>query len=390
MTRSIQTRSAWWQREPWRISTILVSLLLLGTLGVLFVIPTPMFINTNANADAGIVIAERDGRETAITVYNDHGANLLAGLFGNQSGGVRITAIDIETGDTVWDERIHEVNGSDGFLTDRRLVAANDRYVFLSTTFTMYVFSVDDGSVVATDEDIPELDEATGPLSRMLYRDGTEEILFMDEDHEVLRVLDLQSLDVHDADAETAATWSCVLDWTGQNYDDAVTTDAWSLVWNIDGDVDGAGLPGDATLLGRIVREEPLPDACADAVWDEDVFPEPETADEMFAALGLEGPHRLALMDSAEGSAAFAVIDASSGEVRGRLSPSGAASPNGRIMSAAESVSGAFAVISDRDLTGIAPAVGTDAASSVVHVMNADGEIHETILGRHGWFGLPW
>ncbi|MGV2985766.1 PA2928 family protein [Microbacterium sp. AGC85] len=387
MTRSIETRPAWWRREPWRISTILVSLLVLGTLGVLFVVPTPLFIHTDARADAGIVIAERDGHEIAVTVYNDHGANLLAGIFGDQSGGVRITAIDIETGDTVWDERIHEVNGSDGFLTDRRLVAANDRYVFLSTTFTMYIFSIDDGTLVATDEDIPELDDATGPLSRMLYRDGTDEILFMGSDDGALRVLDLQSLEVHDADSETSSTWRCVLNWTGHSYDDDVTTDAWSAVWHVDGEIGGEGLPADATLLGRMVREEPLPNACADAVWEEEVFPEPETVDEMFVALGADGPHRLALMD---GEADLGVVDASSGEVLGRLSPVGAGSPNGRIMSAAGSVSGAFALVSDRDLTGIAPAVGTDAASSVVHVMNADGEIHETILGRHGWFGLPW
>ena len=380
MAEGIMTGRPQRRRRLWRLSTILAVLFCAAMLCAIFVVPNPVFIRTDAQADAGIVIAERAGRETAITVYADLGANVLAGFFGDRSGGVRITAIDIATGDTVWDERIHEINGTDGFLHDRRLIAANDRYVFLRTTFNVYIFSVDDGSFVATDEDIPLLEDATDPLSHLLHRAGTDDILFMGADREALRVLDLHTLEVHDADDETAATWSCVLDWTGHPYEEDVTTDAWVRTWGAEDVYLSAG----SSLVGGFVRQEPLPDSCADAIWDEDVFPEPSAVDALYEELGIDGPHRLVVSTSGERDSVLEVREATTGTVLDRLSPVG------EMTTAATGASGTFALTAERDLTGIAAAVGWDKRSSVVYVVNAAGQVHETILGRHGWFGLPW
>lgn len=358
---------------------IVVPASFLSLIAVLFVVPGP-FLYTEAKADAGIVITERDGRETAITVYRDGGANPLARLFSDRTGGVRITAIDLETGDTVWDERIHELQDTDRFLGSRRLLGAGEKNVFLRTTFNVYVFSITDGSLVATDEDIPGFEVATSTLGHIVHREGTKDLLFMGGDRhtDTLQVLDMDTLEIRDPDTETAATWSCVLDRTGTPYDDHAMSNASLQTWGTEYTAEGSA---SFYVLGRLMMVPPLEDACAEAIREEDVFPDGQTTAEV---LGQGTGRLLAVRSTGPGASALHVIDESSGMILDTSS---------RILTtthAAQSPSGRFAIVAERDLTGIAPAVGKDARSSVIYVVDGAGSIHETTLGRHGWFGLAW
>ena len=347
----------------------------LGFVGCLLVVPGP-FIRTDALADAGVVIAERDGREIAVTVYRASGASLLAELA--DDGGRRIIAIDLETGDTVWDERIHETENVDAFLDDRQLIGASDAYVFLRTTFDVYVFSLEDGSLIATKEDIPHLTEATGALDRLVHPEGTDEILFMDGGADVLRVLDMNTLEVQDADPTTASTWFCVLDRMQYTYEDETASNASRPAWSTT-ETFGDSIPSNSAVLGRSVLADPLPDACAAAGDDEDVFPEGKTTTEV---LGDE--RALLLSDAGVTPFMLQVFDVSTGEILD-------ASPETlTTRSAAAGSDGRFAVVADRDLTGIAPDLFREVHSSVVYVVDSTGRVHETILGTHGWFGMPW
>lgn len=358
---------------------IVVPASFLSLIAVVFVVPGP-FLHTEAKADAGIVIVEREGRDVAITVYRDNGANPIARLFSDDTGGVRITAIDLETGDTVWDERIHELQDTDRFLGSRRLLGAGEKNVFLRTTFNVYVFSITDGSLVATDEDIPGFEVATSALGHIVHREGTKDLLFMGGDWhtDTLQVLDMDTLEIRDPDEETAATWSCVLDRTGTPYEDHAMSNASLQTWGTEYTTEGST---SSYVLGRLVMVPPLEDACEGAVWEEDVFPDGQTTVEV---LGQGTGRLLAVRSTGPGASALHVIDESSGMILDTSYP---------ILTtthAAQSPSGRFAIVAERDLTGIAPAVGKDARSSVVYVVDSEGAIHETILGRHGWFGLAW
>jgi len=361
-----RARRRWWPT----ISTLVVSALVVATLAILFVIPGP-FIHTEAVAKSGVVTARIDGREVAVTVYLDNGANPFWRMLKRDgSGGMRITAVDLETGEPVWDEEIH-----DPYRRERQLIGATDQYVFLRTTFHVYVFSLADGSVVATEDDIEGLDGATRSQGRIVHREGSDTLLFTDGDSDGFFVLDMNTLKVSEPDADTVATWQCVLDRMRTPYDTPTH-------------VATASSPGlrsatdDAGYLARAVYVAPVTGRCGqmtaddEVIGEDDIFPTGQTA---YETLG-EGTtnHRLQRDDDT-----VTVVDTEDGAEIDTSSPvlevvSGAASPEGR-----------FAFIRQRDLSDIAPAVRGQ-SSSVLYTVGQDGTIHEVILGRHGWFGRPW
>jgi len=362
---------------------LFIAACVVGGLSVLFVVPGP-FLHTDATADAGVVVVERDGRDVAVVVYRDHGANLLDQWLTGNSGGVRIAALDLETGDEVWNMRIEEVHGTDAFLGDRNLIGAGEKNVALRTSFNVYFFSIEDGGIVATDEDLPELHESMGALSHMVRPEGADEFMFFGSGDERPKKIDIDTLEVEELDTETAAAWGCTLDYmqTPYDVDGRIASSASLYAASAEDPSAGSWLPDGGWVLGRAVLVPPDPEVCANEPTDEDdTFPDGSTTVE---PLGLDTVHRLITDDVGVGSRALHVVDARDGDVIDSSSSYVAA------RSAAEGREGRFVVVADRDLTGIAPALGEDARSSVVYTVNSKGELHETILGKHGWFGLPW
>lgn len=375
--------------------TVVCMVSVLGGLGYLFVVPG-FLIRTEANVDGGLVITEIDGREVAIVTYRDQGASPLDRLF-DDAGGARITAIDLQTGEAVWDERIN-----DDFTRDLQLIGAGSKYVFLETTFSTHVISLATGESIATQEDIPGLEASPDFGTVTVYREDTGEILFGLAD-KALQVLDMDTLQLRIADSQTAATWSCVLDWKRYTYprgELGVTGASFGTTGNLEADVggetfgfDGGTLVrgGDATetvgdthfldpyFLEEMVPAVPATGACADATREADVFP-----DGTIATRTVEADGRIIVGHKSATDSVFSVVDTTSGEA---LSTS---SPIVMTTDAAVSPSGRIAVVAQRDLTGVAPAVQGRTKSFVVYTVDVDGTMRELVLAPHGWFGLPW
>lgn len=346
------------------VATIVVCF---STLFIVFGVIPGAFIRTDSLASGGAVIAQRDGRDTAIIAYHDAGASIWDRWITHNAGGLRLIAIDIQTGEGVWD-----VGVGDEFDRDWKLIGASDENVFLRTTFETWVFAVDDGSEVARGEDIPTYADVSFNQGVQVHLEGSDEILFRlpDDPDGTLRTLDMNSLDAGEADPEFASTWWCAVGRSAIGY---------SLPFALPPVMSNTVLPtgwSDDGYAERMTVRPPVTGACADAIWEEDLFPDGQDQREVVES----GGHRLV----SAGDGALDVVEIDGGEVVGSTSPMT------RLRSAVPAAGGGMVLVADRELTGIAPSVWRETSSSVVYTIAADGTVHETILGAHGWFGLPW
>lgn len=346
------------------IATIVVCLSIV--LAIFAVVPG-VFIRTDSLASGGAVVMQRDGRDTAVVAYHDAGASLWDRWVTRNAGGLRLIAIDIQTGEEMW-----EVGVGDEFNHDWKLIGASDENVFLRTTFETWVFSVNDGSEVVRGEDIPTYADVSFNQGVQVHLEGSDEILFRlpDDPDGMLRTLDMNSLDVGEADPEFASTWWCAVGRSAIGY---------SLPFTLPPVMSNTVLPtwwSDDGYAERLIVRPPVTDACADAIWEEDLFPDGQDQPEVVES----GGHRLI----SAGNGALEVVETEGGKVVDSTSSMT------RLRSAVPAADGGMVLVADRELTGIAPSVWRETSSSVVYTIAADGTVHETILGAHGWFGLPW
>lgn len=386
-----------------RIGVALFWLLVLALLALFFVVPGPM-ISTAARVGDGILFAEIDGRDAVIIAYDDDGFSGI-GIVAPAHQDGRIAAFDLDTGETIWNRGL---DGELGSLT--RMIAAGEKYAYLETTFGFRVVSLADGSTVATEEDIPGLGDYD-MTAQFAFNPSQNAILFSVEE-DVVRAIELDTLDVVDVDPRTRDTWVCVLTWNEQSYsgtdDDAVAVsqisrDGLTLGFGVTSG-SAPGTPGkrlsrlnddgsgrtvgsetfvDPGFVAQSVLVEPLPRACPDAQSDQDVFPDGQARTR---PLGTDAGYAvISHQQNAQTEARqLTVVDTDSGEVLGS-NPA-----EDELIDAATAPSGQSVVIVDRFLPGVLPNLSTTPVTSTLLLIAEDGSMREVVLAPHGWFGLPW
>lgn len=382
---------------------VLVGLLVVAFVAVMLVIPGPL-ISTAVRTGEGMIFAEIDGRDAVIISYDDNGFSGV-GFFLPWNHGGRIAAIDLDTGDTIWDSGLDDA----GFLA--RPIAAGEDYAYLETTFGFRVVSLANGSTVATEESIPGLGDYNALTTGFVFSPTRNAIMVGTEDFAVREIV-LDTLEAVDVDQSTYDTWSCVLDWRGHHYSESDTEAVAVEQMPTDGDVLGFALPSgsppgtpgkrltrlndggtgvtvgsetfvDPGFVAQSVLVEPEPLACPGAQWDDDVFPGGRVVLEPLGAA--EG---YTVVDHAQSARTddrqITVVDAISGEVLGS-SPA-----EGGLFDAAIAPSGQAVVIVDRFLPGVLPSWGTTPVTASVLLISPEGSLREIVLAPHGWVGLPW
>lgn len=377
-----------------------VALVVIAFIAVFFVVPGPM-IHTAARVAPGMAFATIDDRDVVVISYTD---DAYAGLGSIGTQGAHVTAIDLGTGETVWDRRI-DTGGS-----APTVLAAGDEFAYLLDFADLYVISLFDGSVVTHGEDITGLEGFDFFPAEIIYSPQQNAIMLGSGEGPVLEIV-LDTLEAVEADESTSGTWSCVLDWSGYAYF-YDTPEPVLLDWMpIDDGTLGFGVPTgaapgtpgkrlsfsdgkgssvavgpetfvDGQFVAESVMNEPRPGACETATWERDVFPDDETTPVPIGSASgfviLE--HDVSARD---GDRAISIVDSERGELLG----SNAAEWG--VTHARNAPGGGAAVIVDRFLPGVLPAL-TVPVTSVVVLIAEDGTMQEIILAKHGWFGLPW
>lgn len=381
-----------------------VALFALAFIAVFFVIPGPM-ISTAARTGQGMLFAEIDGRDAVVIAYDDNGFAGI-GFFASAGHDARIAAFDLDTGETIWNRSLDE---GPAFLT--RMIAGGTEYGYLETTAGLQVIALADGSTVAADEGIPGLGEVDALRTVFAFSPSQNAIMVHPEEG-VIRKIVLDTREAVDVDARTHDTWSCVLEWSGHGYAESDSEAVLVDRMPVGGDVLGFGVasgsppgtPGkrltrlnddgsgrsvggesfvDPGFVAQSHLSEPAPQACPDAQWDDEVFPDGHT---VTRPLG-EGAG-FAVIDHAQSARTderrISIVDA----VDGTLLASSPAE-NG-MFDAATAPSGQSVVVTDRFLPGILPSWGTTPVTSTVLIISTEGALREIVLAPHGWLGLPW
>jgi len=387
-----------------RLGIVLAGLLAAAFIALFFVVPGPM-ISTAARVGQGMLFAEIDGRDAVIIAYDDNGYSGI-GFFAPSHHDGRITALDLDTGETIWNRAL---DGEPAFLT--RMIAAGEEFAYLETTFGFRVIALADGSTVASENDIPGLRDVD-TLKTAFAFSPSQEAIFVNPEEGVVRKIVLDTLEAVDVDSRTYDTWSCVLAWNGHGYSEgdseAVVVGRMPVADEVRAfavpsgsppgtpgkrltrlNRDGSGVTVghetfvDPGFVAQSVLVEPIPQACPRARWDDDVFPDGRVIAE---PLGAETGH--AVIDHAQSARTderqITVVDAFSGEVLGS-NPA-----EGGLVDAATAPSGQGVVIIDRFLPGVLPNWSTTPVTSTLLLISTSGAVREIVLAPHGWLGLPW
>lgn len=380
----------------------LIALVIAAFVGVFFVVPGPL-INTAAQVGPGLAFAHVDGRDVVIFSYRDTGYSGLS-FFLPGSLDPHVTAIDISTGETVWDRSV------DDDVSEATTLAAGRDYAYLLGTVELLVIDLKDGSVVARTADIAGLEDFEVFHAEIFYSAAQQAIMLLPADGRV-RAIAIDSLTAVEVDDRTQSTWECILDRMGEPYYSPVPDPVLSDRASSDADALGFGLSSGAapgTPGKRLIRtdpdgtsvtvgdqsfvapgfvaesthNEPRPGACPTAAWSDEVFPQGESRAD---PLGVESGFAVVEHDASarDDARAISVVDTDDGAL---LSTNPA---EGGMTHARRSPVGGAALIVDRYLPGVLPSVSVP-VTSVLLLVSPEGSMHEVVIAKHGWFGMPW
>ncbi|MGV2982718.1 PA2928 family protein [Microbacterium sp. AGC85] len=384
------------------IGRVAATIGVIAFLAVFFVIPGPL-ISTAAEVGQGIAFAEVDGRDVAIVSYADHGYGGFSFFLPWQQH-ARVVAIDLATGESVWDRGVSDTADVPAVL------AAGDEYAYLRDAIDLIVIDLTDGSVVARAADIAGLGDFEAFQAEIIHSPRENAIMLRPESGRV-RAIMLDTLVAVEVDSRTDATWGCVLERGGQAYFtavpepvliDRVPTDDGSLGFGLPagaapgtpgkllsrGDEEGTSVAvGSQTFVaGGFVAEsvmnEPQVGACPTAQWHDDVFPGGESTP---APLG-EAPGFAVVEHDAsarDDDRAISVVDTASGEVLG-TNPA-----DWGVTQARNAPDGGAVVVVQRFIRGPLPSLNVPITATVV-IVASDGSTREVVLAKHGWFGFSW
>ena len=159
---------------------------------------------------SGIGFASRDGAELALVPYDRTGSGGLIASASNDMFQVRLAAVDLATGDAAWDVQLTDELG-----WNAAVVAAGERYAYLSSDDGLMILSVDDGEIVTEAGDIPGLEGAQAVSGAAYAYDPTVAAVVALDVNGGIHTIPLDTLEAVPADDATAATWSGLLSAEG-------------------------------------------------------------------------------------------------------------------------------------------------------------------------------
>lgn len=367
---------------------------------VFFVVPGPV-ISTSSAIGAEMAFAAVNGRDAVVLAYEATG---FAGVRGGTER--RVTAVDLATGDTLWDRPL-----PDGHHLPE-VVAAGRSLAHVRSGAGLDIVSLADGEVVAEAESVEGLgaDRYVGVGAAGAYRyDRARNAIVTVTAAGQVRAVPLDGTAAAPADADLTDTWSCLLGRSG-----AAPAD-------YDGTAETAALPGGRTVaLARPVgrprglpllrlhergpgdrthRElsatdfaepgflvdhtpvEPRRRACPGRAPHEDVHPggRPHTARTAVLASG----HAVILSrtDLNADTRSLTVVDLATGE------PTATAGIDGGVVRAMTAPSGQLVVAASTELHGRLNFPITTPTADVLFIADERGGLRRVVVGERGWFG---
>lgn len=371
-------------------------LLVLLTISTSLILPGPV-IGTSASIGEELAFARVDGRDVVVLAYDDAGFGGLAG-----DGDARVTAIDLDRGETVWDEPL-----PDG-RREPAVIAAGRRYTYVRHADGLDIVSLADGAVVAEAEDIEGLGEQRYDGFRLdrpyRYDRVRNTIVLLTRDHEV-RAIPVDRTAAVPADPDLADTWSCLLEeddepaGTGfdQRIPEVTRPDGVTVVLRRPDDLP-AGLPlarlytvgpdgrGDelsATdfveggFLAAVTPADPSRGGCRDREWHEDLYPGHHSH------AGTPSGHAVVVSrtDLNAETTTLTVVDLDSGE------HTAGARLDDRVHRALPAPSGQLVITARTVLEGPLRVPAITSATDVVYIVDQRGGLRRVVVGEHGWFG---
>ncbi|RIQ29615.1 hypothetical protein DY240_08140 [Jiangella rhizosphaerae] len=373
-----------------------MALLLASVIAACFVVPGPV-IRTSATVGERVAFATVDGRQVVVVAYEDYGPRMPL-----PPRGSGVMAIDLATGATVWDEELPD------FAPGPQVIAAGDTYAYVQHAWGLVIVALEDGSVVAADEEIDGLGDEVpqGRWDNYVYDPRREAILFITEEGEVEQI-PLDETAAAGVDQATHDTWWCQLGFEGGalpvTFDVTREVAEGGAVGLAPPDGAPAGLPirrlyarGDgggrrelapadfyaAGLVQEVVPALPPERSCAGAEWPYRVLDHGEESRATTA--GLSAGH--VVVQSAIGpnddDQLLTVVDVESGEITATVEAAGG------FHAAATAPSGQVVILAEGRWNGPFGTPGGPSPTDLVVIVAEDGTTHELMVAEKGWFGL--
>lgn len=151
----------------------------------------------------GFAFAEVEGRDVVLAPYARHGVRGMFQMITQDMFQVRLAATDPATGEVLWDTQL-----SDQLIWEASVLAAGERYAYLSTDSGLFVVGLADGELVAEGDDVEGLGgEFVAARAAYAYDPENRRVLAMNATGGVLAI-GLDQLVATPVDAPTAAEWS--------------------------------------------------------------------------------------------------------------------------------------------------------------------------------------
>lgn len=186
-----------------RAARALVTAVVVLFLGVFLVVPGPL-IRPAADLGAEVAFGTINGREAIILAYDDHGFS-GAGMFFDLRATSRVAAIDLATGETVWDR------GLPDRPNDPDVIAAGRNYAYVRHGRGLVIVSVADGDIVAEPDSIDGLGDAYADDPRSYKYDPSRNAIMTITKSGALKEIPVDHAVAVDAAPTARDTWSCVL-----------------------------------------------------------------------------------------------------------------------------------------------------------------------------------
>lgn len=134
-----------------------------------------------------LAVTSIDGRDVAVVAYKHEAGGAMGTIlwaFARETT-VRVAAIDLETGEHLWDRAISTAYPG----IEAGVLAAGDGYAYVTTDDGLVIVGLDDGGVVARDDGIDGLGAAyLASLTAYAYDAATEAVVTLTSGGEVLAV----------------------------------------------------------------------------------------------------------------------------------------------------------------------------------------------------------
>ncbi|MFD0559126.1 hypothetical protein FB566_5088 [Stackebrandtia endophytica] len=181
--------------------------------------------------EPGFVVGQIDGRDVVFVPYERSGSRGMFQLMTQDMFQSRIAAIDMVTGDTLWDTKI-----VGEMLSEGRVIAAGRQYVYIATQEGLTILESADGAVAAVPDAITGLtDGYVAEAGAYGFDADAEAVVAIDRDG-VFHVIELDGLTATPADAAITDRWTGVLSGSGGH-------------WTVSGKSDTYGFNGPEELV---------------------------------------------------------------------------------------------------------------------------------------------